>query len=404
MIKAFTVLQVNRYIKGLLEDDALLRDLQVEGELSNFKQHSSGHVYFTLKDAQASINCIMFASYTAGIDFDRVKNGEKVVIDGHVSLYEKTGQYQFYVVSMKLVGEGDLAAAFIRLRDALKLEGLFEPSRKKEIPKWVDSVALVTSPTGAALQDMIKVIRSRNPGVKIFVVPALVQGQQAPDSIARAIQLVNELKPPRPDVIILGRGGGSMEDLQAFNEEIVARAITESQVPIISAVGHETDFTIADFVADYRSPTPSAAGVAAVADVSEQFLRVDILRKRADRAINRACDAARAKVLFLVSRPCFTCPQEAVTIRQIHVEQLTKDMERLINLRLNYCKTTLENRIQLLEAISPYALWKRGYGAVCSKEGIGIKTVADLHPGQEIVVHLQDGEASAQVMDVIQKI
>ena len=411
MDKAFTVAQVNRYIKRLMEEDALLCELQVEGELSNFKRHSSGHLYFTLKDASASINCVMFASYAAGLltqttqglldtsgpSFEP-KNGEKVIIRGHVSLYEKTGQYQLYAIHMKPVGEGDLTAAFIKLRDSLKAEGLFEADRKKVIPEWVNCVALVTSPTGAAVQDMIKVIRSRNPGVKIVVVPTLVQGPQAAPEIARAIQLVNEWQ--SADVMILGRGGGSMEDLWAFNEESVARAIADSHVPVISAVGHETDFTIADFVADFRAPTPSAAAAAAVADVSEQFLLASLLRQRADRAINQAYIMAQGRLKILSGRSCLTRPMDSIAMRQLHTQQLTKDIDRLISTQLQSCKSLLSNKTQLLEKVSPYALWRRGYAAVSTMEGAGIRSVKDLSLGQAVTFHMQDGEALAQVLSI----
>ena len=406
MDKAFTVAQVNRYIKRLMEEDALLCELKVEGELSNFKRHSSGHLYFTLKDASASINCVMFASFAAGLFRSsgatstafKPENGTKVIINGHVSLYEKTGQYQLYAIQMKPLGEGDLAAAFVRLRDFLKSEGLFETERKKAIPDWVNCVALVTSPTGAAVQDMIKVIRSRNPGVKIIVVPTLVQGPQAAPEIVQAIEMVN--KWPPVDVMIVGRGGGSIEDLWAFNEEAVARAIANSQVPVISAVGHETDFTIADFVADFRAPTPSAAAATAVADVSEQFLRASALQQRANRAINQVCVMARRHLKALSGHPSLSRPMDGVVMRQLHTQQLTKDMERLIYTRLQNSKNLLENRSQLLEKVSPYALWKRGYAAVCTIDGAGIRSIKELYLGQAITFHMQDGEASAQILSL----
>ena len=353
MDKAFTVAQINRYIKGLLEDDALLCELKVEGELSNFKRHNSGHLYFTLKDASAAVNCIMFASYASGITF-KPENGAKVIVFGHISLYEKTGQYQLYAVNIKsLEKTGDLAAAFIQLRDKLKEEGLFDPTRKKPIPGWASCVALITSPTGAAVQDMIKVIHERNPGVKIVVVPTLVQGSQAAEDIVNAIHAVNCWN--KADVMIVGRGGGSIEDLWAFNEEIVARAIAASSVPVISAVGHETDFTIADFAADFRAPTPSAAAVAAVPDVSEHFLRAKMLRQRADRALSQASAKARARLLMAE---------------------------------------------QLLEKVSPYALWERGYALICADNQIRVRSVEELHPKQTITIHMQDGEATAQVLKV----
>jgi len=337
----------------------------------------------------------MFAGYAAGLKFDP-KSGDKVTISGHISLYEKTGQYQLYAAQMKPAGEGDLAAAFIKLRDTLQAEGLFDPERKKVIPAWANCVALVTSPGGAAVQDLIKVIRGRNPGVRIIVVPTLVQGEHAAADIVRAVQMANGSE---ADVVIVGRGGGSMEDLQAFNEEIVARAIAASRLPVISAVGHETDFTIADFVADLRAPTPSAAAVAAVADVSEQLIKSSALRQRADRAIGHAFMQARAQLQALSNRPCLKRPLDAVMMRQLHTQQLEKDMNRIINLRIKDSKTALENSRLLMEKLSPYTLWKRGYAAVCSDNGSVLHSVEEMHPGQTITLYMQDGEANARVLD-----
>lgn len=347
MDKAFTVAQINRYIKGLLEDDALLCELKVEGELSNFKKHSSGHMYFTLKDATAAINCVMFASYVAGLKFEP-KSGDKVIVFGHISLYEKTGAYQLYCVALKPMGEGDLATAFMRLKESLKAEGLFEESRKKPIPEGSACVALVTSSTGAAVMDMIKVIRGRNPGVKIVIVPTLVQGENAAGDIARAISEVDSWG--KADVMIVGRGGGSLEDLWAFNEEIVARAIAACTIPIISAVGHEVDFTIADFAADLRAPTPSVAAAIAVADVSEQFLRAKSLHQRCERALNSTLKDVRTQLLLAT---------------------------------------------QMLEKLSPYAMWERGYAMIDK-----VKSIDDMSVGETITIHMQDGDARAKVLDI----
>jgi len=372
MDRYFSVTQVNNYIKRLFEDDALLSEIQVKGELSNFKRHNSGHLYFTLKDAQASINCVMFASYAHGLAWEP-KSGDKVIVNGNISIYEKTGQYQLYAINMKPLGEGDHLAAFIRLRDALQKEGLFDRKKPLPSPEQVSCVALVTSPTGAAVQDMIKVIQGRNPSVKIVIVPALVQGENAAVDLVRAIQTADEWG--KAEVIIVGRGGGSVEDLQAFNEEIVARAIAACVTPIISAVGHETDITIADFVADLRAPTPSAAAVAAVADLSELFLKADYLRKRADRAVVSACLAARNRLNML-------------------------DIERLVNSRIDKYKNALQSRSQLLEKLSPYALWKRGYSVVCAEDGAVLRSVAAVNLDQNIKINMQDGEVSARVLSV----
>ena len=359
MDKAFTVLQVNQYIRDLLENDALLCEIKVEGEISNFKQHTSGHLYFTLKDSSASLNCVMFASFSKGLKFIP-KNGTKVIISGHVSLYEKTGQYQLYAVNMKPVGEGDLAASFVRLYEKLLAEGLFDPNRKKPIPSYIKCVALITSPTSAAVKDMMKIIRKRNPGVKIVIASTLVQGDNAAPDIVRAINEVNEWTKTAEngaDVIILGRGGGSAEDLWAFNEEIVARAICLSDIPIISAVGHEVDITISDFAADMRAPTPSAAA-AVIEDISVQFLYTIQLKQKLDQMISHVLQESRYKL------------------------------------------RTISN---LLEKLSPYALWERGYAAIYNSDQVRVRSVSDLKKGHIINIYLQDGEASAQIMSTMSR-
>jgi len=350
---AFTVAQLNSYIKGLLERDPLLSDLEIEGELSNFKQ--ANHFYFTLKDSSAAVSCVMFASHAAKIKF-APKNGDKVIVTARVSLYEKTGQYQLYCTNMKPVGVGDLATAFVRLRDTLKNEGLFE--NKKAIPEKVDCVALVTSPTGAAVRDMLKIIRERNFAVKIVIVPTLVQGEQAAADIVKALTLLNNpnlAENLKPNVIILGRGGGSIEDLWAFNDENLARTIAASQIPIISAVGHETDFTISDFVADLRAATPTAAAVLAVPDTSQQLRQIQNLRQQLNQAINN---------------------------------------------RIQTYTTTIERHKRLLETLSPYTLWKRGYAAVYSENNQEIRSVEDLQPTDNVIFYLQDGIAKAQITSV----
>ena len=260
-VNVYTVSQINGYIKRLIDSDVFLSGLHIEGEISNFKLHSSGHLYFSLKDKTGSIDCVMFRSAAQYLEF-MPKNGDAVLVGGRVSLYEKTGKYQVYVDYMQPAGLGALHAEFEKLKQKLAAEGLFDEKFKKPIPEYPKTVALVTSPTGAAVRDMIDVSRRRNPSIKLVIVPVLVQGENAAADIAKGIELVNEWG--GADTIIVGRGGGSMEDLWAFNEEIVARAIFKSEIPVISAVGHEVDFTIADFAADFRAPTPSAAAELAI--------------------------------------------------------------------------------------------------------------------------------------------
>ena len=281
--RVYSVTQVNRYVKSLLTNDALLSGIWLRGELSNYKRHSSGHRYFTLKDAEGAIAAVMFASYAAGLNFVPTE-GQQVEVRGSVSLYEKTGQYQFYVTQMEPLGRGTLYQAFEELKEKLERQGLFDISVKKELPRFPRRIGIATSATGAALQDMIRIAKRRNPGVQLVLCPCLVQGEAAAADIVRSLRRLD--REPEVDVIIVGRGGGSIEDLWAFNEEIVARAIYEAHTPIISAVGHETDFTIADFVADERAATPSAAAELAVPE-RERWIR-DIHQKR--QRIQRAAE------------------------------------------------------------------------------------------------------------------
>lgn len=257
----YSVSQINRYIKNLIEKDIFLRDIFIEAEISNFKVHTSGHFYFTLKDEFAAINTVMYKSYSRDIKF-LPENGMKVTVYGYISIYEKTGQYQLCVKIMEPTGKGALYAAFEQLKNKLEKEGLFDIGRKRRIPRFPRKIAVLTSPVGAAIRDIIRISERRNPNIKIIVVPVIVQGESAAKSICDGLSLINRYKDA--DVIILGRGGGSIEDLWCFNEESVARAVFKSKIPVISAVGHETDFTISDFVADFRASTPSAAAEIAV--------------------------------------------------------------------------------------------------------------------------------------------
>jgi len=355
--KTLTVSQVNKYVKALVTRDPLLADLEIEGELSNFKFYNSKHLYFTLKDSACALSCVMFANNAINIKFSP-KNGDKVIITGYVSLYEKTGQYQLYCTNMKPTGVGDLALAFVRLRDTLKNEGLFDVIRKRPIPKEPACIALVTSPTGAVIQDMLKIIRNRNHIVKVIVVPVLVQGEQAPADIVKALTLLNRQKVNsdiRPDVIILARGGGSMEDLKAFNEESVARAVGESHIPLISAIGHESDFTITDFVADLRAATPSVAAALAAPDVAKQL-------------------------------------RDAKT--------LTQQLHQAMDNRLNSYRTTISHHKKLLESLSPYKLWQRGYAAIYNENNQEIRSATQLQTDKNVVFHLQDGIAKAQIISI----
>jgi len=270
--KVLSVANVNAYIKQLMDRDFILKNLWVEGEISNYKAHSSGHLYFTLKDGSSSISCVMFRSYVANLQ-SPLKNGMKLMVNGSVSVYERSGQYQIYVKQVREDGLGKLYQAYEALKKKLASEGLFEEEVKQALPQFVKCVGIITSDTGAAIRDIVQVANRRNPYVQLRLYPSLVQGPDAADNIVRGIQYFNSEEDP-VDVLIVGRGGGSIEDLWPFNEEVLARAIVASHIPIISAVGHETDFTIADYVADHRAPTPSAASELAVYDYGEVLNRI----------------------------------------------------------------------------------------------------------------------------------
>ncbi len=392
--KVFTVNQINKYIKSLLEDDVILSDLFIEGEISNFKNHTSGHMYFTLKDTDASINCVIFKNYADEIMF-APENGMKVIVYGKISLYEKTGQYQLYAQFLEPSGKGALYVAFEQLKEKLSKEGLFDNAHKKPIPLFPSTIAVITSKTGAAIRDIIHVAKRRNKGVEIVVVNTLVQGENAGKSISDALDTVN--KWGKADVIILGRGGGSIEDLWAFNEEIVARAIFKSKIPIISAVGHETDFTIADFVADLRAETPSAAAEIAVPSYFETKEKVDFLRSNLDYSINNIITTRRNILSKLINSRVLKNPLENVYNNQIYVENLVKKLNNEINYKLSQNRLILNNNIALLHNISPLTIINRGYALVYDEKGKVQTSVSSLSIAERIKIKFKDGFAEADI-------
>ena len=322
--KVFTVGQINRYIKNLLENDFILNSLLVQGEISNFKAHSSGHWYFTLKDATGALSCMIFRQDAEEIPF-LPENGMQVILYGRVSLYERTGQYQLYGEFMEPVGMGALQMAFEQMKEKLAAEGLFDADFKREMPAHAKCIAVVTSPVGAAVRDVIQIVKRRDPHVKIAVFPTLVQGEKAAEDIVRSLRLANEWG--GADVIILGRGGGSMEDLWPFNEEKVARAVFASEIPVISAVGHETDFTITDFVSDLRAPTPSAAAELATAiPLESRIAMLEGMQERLWRDVSAAMVSSRRRLEFLKERPVLKRPLEKLHQLRADVEGQSQAM------------------------------------------------------------------------------
>ena len=394
--KIFTVGQINRYIRNLLENDFILSSLLVKGEISNFKAHSSGHLYFTLKDASGALSCVMFRQDAAGLPFEP-ENGMQVVVYGHISLYEKTGQYQLYAEFLEPLGIGALQVAFEQLKEKLAAEGLFDGDFKREIPKNPSCIAVITSPTGAAVRDILQIVKRRDPNVKVAIFPTLVQGEQAAADIVRSLKLVNEWG--KADVIILGRGGGSMEDLWCFNDENVARAVFASEIPVISAVGHETDFTITDFVADMRAPTPSAAAELATTPLTERREAFHRLELRLERDVSALLTSCRRRLDLLKSRPVMERPLERIYRTMMDVEETQQRLDKEMTNRLMQRAERWQYLTNRLEAVSPLAVMSRGYVMAVTSSGKLLTSVKQAEVGDRVTLHLQDGKIETNIQE-----
>lgn len=390
----FSVFELNAYLRKKLESDLVLQDLWVRGEVSNLSRPQSGHLYFTLKDAQAALKCVMWRNQVAQLGH-LPQDGEAVEVHGSISVYEAGGQYQLYADQIRPAGEGLLYQEFLRLKNKLEAEGLFEQERKRRIPYAPKVIGIVTSPTGAALRDMLNTLRRRYPLVRVVLAPAAVQGDAAPGEIVSALQRLNQYA--QPDVILLGRGGGSIEDLWAFNDEQVARAVAASTAPVISGVGHETDFTIADFVADLRAPTPTAAAELATPDQME--LR-GILLERASalaRATQDLIDEQRWKVQQLDSRLQRTSPEARLRTGRQSVDELSRRGERALAHYIQLQRAQTQGLSQRLLALSPASVLERGYAVVTGRDGRVVKRTTDVQTGDQIQVRVSDGAFGAQV-------
>ena len=394
--KIFTVGQINRYIRNLLENDFILSSLLVKGEISNFKAHSSGHLYFTLKDASGALSCVMFRQDAAGLPFEP-ENGMQVVVYGHISLYEKTGQYQLYAEFMEPLGIGALQVAFEQLKEKLAAEGLFDGDFKREIPKNPSCIAVITSPTGAAVRDIPQIVTRRRSNVKVAIFPTLVQGEQAAADIVRSLKLVNEWG--KADVIILGRGGGSMEDLWCFNDENVARAVFASEIPVISAVGHETDFTITDFVADMRAPTPSAAAELATTPLAERREAFHRLELRLERDVSALLTSCRRRLDLLKSRPVMERPLERIYRTMMDVEETQQRLDKEMTNRLMQRAERWQYLTNRLEAASPLAVMSRGYVMAVTSSGNLLTSAKQAEVGDRVTLHLQDGKIETNIQE-----
>ena len=389
-----TVTDLNKYIKNKIDGDEMLNNVLVKGEISNFKNHYTGHMYFTLKDESSLIKCVMFKSYTTHLSF-MPKDGMKVMVLGSVAVFERDGVYQIYAKAMKEDGLGSLYTAYEELKKKLEQEGLFEEAHKKKIPFMPKTIGVLTSNTGAVIRDIINVSTRRNPGVHIRLYPVPVQGPGAAEKIAEGIKFMNENK--LADVLIIGRGGGSLEDLWPFNEEILARAIYDSELPIISAVGHETDFTIADFVADLRAPTPSAAAELAVANIDDVRETLKLYNNRYKVALKKKIELMRLSYEKCMARPAYKNPTQKINEQYMVIDMKVKALQNNMMLKLKEAKTSFVKETAKLDSLSPLKTLTRGYSIVTEQDGKIIKSVNDLNSGEKVNLRLSDGQKTATI-------
>lgn len=390
-----TVTDLNKYIKDKIDGDEMLNNVLVKGEISNFKNHYTGHMYFTLKDENSLIKCVMFKSYTTHLSF-MPKDGMKVMVLGSVAVFERDGVYQIYAKAMKEDGLGSLYTAYEELKKKLEREGLFAEEHKKKITFMPKTIGVLTSNTGAVIRDIINVSTRRNPGVHIRLYPVPVQGPGAAEKIAEGIKFMNENK--LADVLIIGRGGGSLEDLWPFNEEIVARAIYDSELPIISAVGHETDFTIADFVADLRAPTPSAAAELAVANIDDVRETLKLYNNRYKVALKKKIELMRLSYEKCMARPAYKNPTQKINEQYMVIDMKVKALQNSMMLKLKEAKTSFVKETAKLDSLSPLKTLTRGYSIVTKQEsGKVIKSVDDLNSGEKVNLRLSDGQKTATI-------
>jgi exodeoxyribonuclease VII large subunit len=391
---ALGVSDLTRYMRQLLESDEILRDIWVQGEISNLSRPSSGHIYFTLKDETAALRCVIWRSTNFKLKLG-LQNGAAVEAHGHISLYERDGTYQLYVDGIRMAGEGWLYQEFMRLKARLEAEGLFDPERKRPIPTRPQRIGIVTSPTGAALQDILNTLRRRYPLVEVIISPAAVQGEDAPLQIIAAINRLN--RQVHPDVILLARGGGSLEDLWAFNDERVIRTIVASQAPIICGVGHETDFTLADFAADLRAPTPTGAAVLATPDVAD--LRVDFLQRirQLNTTYSDLLGFYRGRLVDVQSRLWRSSPLWLVQNDRQRLDELSERAARALDHTFQLRRAHRQGLNDRLLALNPMAVLQRGFAIVRLKDGPIVNSIQQVQAGQNIDISLADGKFGARV-------
>ena len=391
---AISVTQLNKYIKDKIANDEYLNNVLIKGEISNFKNHYTGHMYFTLKDENCLIKCIMFKSYAQKLMFEP-KDGMKVFVFGTVSVFERDGVYQIYVKAMEEDGVGDLYTKYQKLKQELEEKGLFSQEHKKKIPMFPKVIGVLTSQTGSVIRDIINVSTRRNPNVYIRLLPVPVQGEGAAEKISAGIEYMN--KNELADVLILARGGGSLEDLWPFNEEIVAYSIYNSKIPVISAVGHETDFSISDFVADLRAPTPSAAAELAVPDIYEVKQKLNMYQNSLKQALTRKLEIMKLRYEKCMSSFVFKEPTRRINENYIKIDGYIKELEKLIKAKNEQEKKKYVELLAKLDTLSPLKTLLRGYSIV-EKEGKIIKSVKELKKDDEINLRLNDGSKTAKII------
>jgi len=396
MSRVYTVSDINRYLKNIISRDILLSGLMVRGEISNYKNHYSGHMYFTLKDESSLIKCVMFRTHNCQLKF-MPENGMRVIVGGYISVFERDGQYQLYAESMQPDGVGALHMAFEQLKQKLEKEGLFDRRLKKTLPRLPRYVGVVTSSTGSVIKDIINVMGRRYPNINIKVYPVAVQGEGAAKQISKAIDRFNELK--CVDVIILARGGGSLEELWAFNEEVVARSIFKSHIPVVSAVGHETDYTIADFVADERAPTPSAAAEIVAPDKKSLKNELNNLVYRLAKSLNHNLIIQRNRLSRVTESTAFKQPYDRVYQERMRIDIYQKNLIRALQVNFSSYKSRFEVLAGKLDALSPLKIMSRGYSVVKNKEnGKIVKSINDVYKGADLEINLMDGTVDCSVI------
>lgn len=397
MKNIYSVYQVNQYIKKMFLEDYLLHAVWIKGEVSNLKYHSSGHVYFTLKDQSSAISCVMFQTYSQKLNF-RMKDGQQVVVQGSVEVYERDGKYQIYVKEIIPEGAGALYEKLEQIKKDLKERGMFDSVYKRKIPTYIKTLGVVTAETGAAVRDIIEVSKKRNPYIRILVYPAIVQGDQAAQSIANGIRALENTD---AEVIIVGRGGGSLEDLWAFNEELVAQAIFDCKTPIISAVGHETDTTIADFVADLRAATPSQAAELAVSDIQQIFRQMGQYEDTLKRDMKFKLQRNKEKALNMKRSLSILSPSNQIKEKRTYCLRLEEGLEQAELNLIRKKRHTFQLYLEKMKGLSPLEKLSQGFSYSCKLDGTSVHQIDNVQVGEMIKIQVQDGDICAEVKELI---